>query len=119
MSSVNVVVLTGYLGADPKKMLMPSGNSVANFNIATNDVIKGKEGKITERTDWHKVSVWGKVADACSELLHKGSKVLVRGKLRNNEYIDKEGHKKYSYEIFARDIKFISNYGEKEIKNKK
>ena len=83
MNSTNKVVLVGHLGADPRCVSTSTGRKVANFSIATNDFIKSGDGEKIKRTDWHKVVVWGKTADACEKSLRKGSMVLVEGKIRN------------------------------------
>jgi single-strand DNA-binding protein len=111
MNSTNKVVLVGHLGADPRCVSTSTGRKVANFSIATNDFIKSGDGEKIKRTDWHKVVVWGKTADACEKLLKKGSMVLVEGKIRN---IINEESKVPSYEIYASNVSFISNWGKKE-----
>jgi len=108
MSNLNRVVLMGHLGADPKQEKTESGKPVATFSIATNEFIKSDNGEKIKKTDWHKIVTWGKVAEQCARLLKKGSFVLVEGKIRNvNDN---------SYEIFATDVSFISNYGTEEQK---
>jgi single-strand DNA-binding protein len=98
----------GHLGADPRSGATANGKRVTSFNIATNEFIKTSEGEKEKRTDWHKVTTWGKTAEICEKMLQKGSFVLVEGKIRNT--INKEGPGP-NYEVFATDVSFISNYG--------
>lgn len=113
MNGMNRVVLMGHLGGDPRAGATPSGKRVTSFNIATNEFIRSSEGEKTKRTDWHKITTWGKIADACEKMLRKGSFVLVEGKIRN--VVNREGVGP-SYEVFATDVSFISNYGSDETK---
>lgn len=114
MNGMNRVVLMGHLGQDPTSGATPSGKKVTNFNIATNEFYKTAEGEKIKRTDWHKVTTWGKVAEACEKMLRKGSMVLVEGKIRNISYDGKDDKKTKAYEIFATEVSFISNYGTSE-----
>lgn len=113
MNGMNKVVLMGHLGQDPRSGATPSGKKVTNFNIATNEFYKTAEGEKVKRTDWHKVTTWGKVAEACEKMLRKGSMVLVEGKIRNisNSKEGEDNKKSKAYEIFATEVSFISNYG--------
>lgn len=111
MNSTNKVVLVGHLGSNPRCTATPSGKKVANFSIATNEFIKSSDGEKVKRTDWHKIVVWGKTADACEKVLKKGSMVLVEGKIRN---ILNEDPKSTSYEIYATNVSFISTNKSKE-----
>lgn len=105
---MNMTVLMGYLGTDPYKIDVPGGKSFgASFKLATNEKMKIK-GEYVTRTDWHKVNIWGQGAEYCIDNLSKGSKVLVEGRIRNSDYVDKDGVKHYSYEIFAKNLNFIS-----------
>ena len=108
MNGMNRVVLMGHLGQDPRSGATPSGRRVTSFNIATNEFIRSSEGEKTKRTDWHKITTWGKTAEACEKMLRKGSFVLVEGKIRN--IVNREGVGP-AYEVFATDVSFISNYG--------
>jgi len=111
MNGMNRVVLMGHLGADPKSGSTPSGRRVTNFNIATNEYTKNSDGEKTKRTDWHKVVTWGKTAEVCEKMLRKGSMVLVEGRIRTS-LMGEDDKKHKTYEIFATDVSFISNYGE-------
>ncbi|MEI6092601.1 MAG: single-stranded DNA-binding protein [bacterium] len=113
MNGMNRVVLMGHLGGEPRAGATPSGRRVTSFNIATNEFIRSSEGEKTKRTDWHKITTWGKTAEACEKMLRKGSFVLVEGKIRN--IVNREGVGP-SYEVFATDVSFISNYGNDQSK---
>jgi len=100
MSGVNKVILIGNLGQDPDVKYMPSGDAVANVSIATSESWKDKNtGEKQERTEWHKVVFFGKVAEIAQKYLHKGSKVYVEGKLKTRKWQDKEGQDRYTTEI--------------------
>lgn len=105
MNSINKVLLMGYLGDEPKSKIGLSGNDVATFSLATNEFLKGeKEGdEKIQKTDWHKIRVWGCLAVTCAKNLKKGSRVIVQGKLHT---FKDEKNIKY-YEIFATDVRFI------------
>ena len=101
MASVNKVVLIGNLGRDPEMRYMPSGDAIANFSIATTDNWKDKDGQKQERTEWHRISVFGKLAEICGEYLKKGSPVYVEGKLQTRKWQDKEGNERQTTEVVA------------------
>lgn len=105
MNSINKVLLMGYLGADPKSVIGLSGSDVATFNLATNEFIKSENGgdEKIQKTDWHKIRVWGRLATTCAKNLKKGSRVIVQGKLHT---FKDDKNIKY-YEIFATDVRFI------------
>jgi len=97
----------GHLNDDPTPGATPTGKRVTVFYISTNEFIKGADGEKVKRTDLHKITTYGKTADACGKMLRKGSFVLVEGKIRN--MADKKG-----YAILATEVSFISNYGGNE-----
>lgn len=107
MASVNKVILIGNLGSDPELRYTPQGSAVANFSVATNEVWTNKEGKKEERTEWHKIVVWGKQAETCNTYLKKGKQVYIEGSIRQRSWEDKEGNKRYTTEIIAQSIKFL------------
>ncbi|MBL7686198.1 MAG: single-stranded DNA-binding protein [Deltaproteobacteria bacterium] len=107
-ASVNKVILIGNLGNDPEIRYTPSGAAVANFNIATNENWKDKNGQDQERTEWHRIVVWGKLAELCGEYLSKGRTVYAEGRLQTREWNDKDGNKRYTTEIIANTIQFLS-----------
>src|SRR5215831_9926329 len=113
MASVNKVILIGNLGSDPEVKYTPSGSAVANFNIATNESWTSKDGKKEERTEWHKIVVWNKLAELCGEYLSKGRPAYVEGRLQTREWNDKDGNKRYTTEIVAQTIQFLGGTGER------
>jgi single-strand DNA-binding protein len=115
-ASVNKVILIGNLGNDPELRYTPNGTAVANFNIATNESWNSKDGKKEERTEWHKIVVWSKLAELCGEYLSKGRTVYVEGRLQTREWNDKEGAKRYTTEVVAQTIQFLGSPGERGAK---
>jgi len=101
MASVNKVILVGNLGRDPELKYTPNGTAMANFTLATNEKWKDKEGKEQEATEWHRIVVFGKLAEICGEYLHKGRQIYLEGKIRSRTYKDREGVEKTVYEIRA------------------
>jgi single-strand DNA-binding protein len=101
MSSVNKVILIGNLGDEPDIRYMPDGKAVANISIATTESWKDKNGNKQEKTEWHRVCFFGKVAEIVAEYLHKGSSVYVEGKLQTRKWQDKQGNDKYTTEVIA------------------
>ncbi len=111
MGSVNKVILIGNLGADPELKYTPSNRPVANLRIATNEVFKDKGGQRQERTEWHRVTVWGDQAELCSKYLSKGRSVYLEGRLQTRSWDDKNGEKRYSTEVVADRIVFLGGGG--------
>ncbi len=101
MASVNKVILVGNLGRDPETRYLPDGGAVTNVSIATTDVWKDKNGEKQEKTEWHRVAFFGKLAEIAGEYLKKGSQVYVEGRLQTRKWQDKEGVEKYTTEIVA------------------
>jgi single-strand DNA-binding protein len=98
--TINKVILIGNLGADPEVRYMQSGDAVANLRIATSESWRDKNtGETQERTEWHTVVLFGKVAEVAKQYLHKGSKIYVEGQLRTKKWQDKEGHDRYTTEV--------------------
>src|SRR3954465_190674 len=110
MGSVNKVILVGNLGADPELKYTPSSRPLCNLRIATTDVFKDKSGQRQERTEWHRVTVWGDTAENCSKYLAKGRSVYVEGRLQTRSY-DKEGQKHYATDIVADRVVFLGGGG--------
>ena len=96
---VNKVILIGNLGADPDTKAMPSGDSVTNLSVATSETWKDKSGQQQERTEWHRVVMFGKLADIAAQYLRKGSKVYIEGKLRTRKWQGQDGQDRYSTEV--------------------
>ncbi len=108
MRTLNKVLLIGNLTRDPEITELESGIKMAKFTLATNRNWSTKEGEKKEQTDFHNVVVWRKLAEICNEHLKKGSAVLVEGKLKNNQFQDKEGNSKKITEVHAEEINFIT-----------
>ncbi len=105
---VNKVIIIGNLGADPESRAMPSGASVANLRIATTESWRDKQsGEQQERTEWHRVALFGRLAEVASEYLRKGSQVYIEGSLRTRKWQDKQGNERYSTEIVANDMQML------------
>lgn len=107
MGSVNKVILLGNLGKDPEVRYTTGGQAVANFSLATNESWTDKQGVKQDRSEWHKIVVWGKTAELAGEYLKKGSPVYIEGRLQTREWADKEGKKNYSTEIFGDKMVFV------------
>src|SRR3954468_3130567 len=103
-SGVNKVILVGNLGKDPEVRYTPGGQAVANFTIATNENWTDKQGQKQERTEWHRIVVWGKAAELCGEYLSKGRQVYIEGRLQTREWTNKEGQKQYTTEVVANPV---------------
>jgi single-strand DNA-binding protein len=109
---VNKVILVGNLGADPETRAMPSGTTVANIRIATSESWKDKQtGEQQERTEWHRVALFGRLGEIAAEYLRKGSQVYIEGSLRTRKWQDKEGKDRYSTEIVANDMQMLGSRG--------
>lgn len=106
---VNKVILIGHLGADPDMRYTPSGAGVCELRVATSESWKDKNGQRQERTEWHRVVVWGKTAEICAKYLAKGRQVYIEGRIQTRSYDDKEGQKRYITEVIANDVQFLSS----------
>jgi len=104
---VNKVILIGRLGTDPEVRYTSNGGARANFNMATNESWTDKNGQKQERTEWHRIVVWGKLGELCGQYLSKGRQAFVEGRLQTREWTDKEGAKRYTTEIVAQNIQFL------------
>lgn len=109
MGSVNKAILVGNLGSDPEGRFLPSGQPVANFNIATTEKWTGKDGNPGEKTEWHRIVVFGKSAENCQKYLKKGRQVYIEGRIQTREWNDKEGHKRTTTEIIANQVTFLGS----------
>ena len=101
MASVNKVILIGNLGRDPETRYMPDGAAITNISVATTETWKDKAGEKQEKTEWHRVAFFGKLAEIAGEYLKKGSQVYVEGRLQTRKWQDKDGNDKYTTEIVA------------------
>lgn len=106
-ASVNKVIIVGNLGADPDQRFTPGGQAVCELRVATQEVWNDKNGQRQERTEWHRVQVWGKQAEACGKYLAKGRSVYVEGRIQTRTFDDKNGVKRYITEVVASDVKFL------------
>ncbi len=108
---INKVILIGNLGKDPELRYTSSGVAVASFTLATNESWKDPEGNVQERTQWHNIVAWRKLAEICGEYLKKGGKVYLEGKLQYRNYDDKNGVKRYVTEIVLDELLMLDNKG--------
>ena len=110
--SVNKVILIGRLGRDPELKYTGSGTPFCRFSIATDDVWNDKSsGERQEKTEWHNIVAWDRLAEICNQYLTKGKQVYIEGRLRVEEYIDRDGKPRHSLEVFATDMHFIGTRG--------
>src|SRR6266480_3683987 len=112
MGSLNKAMIIGRLGKDPEVRYTQGGQAVASFSVATDHKWTNKSGEKQEKTEWHRVKAWGKLAELAGEYLAKGRQVYVEGRIETSEYTDKEGVKKYSTEIVANEIQFLDSKGD-------
>lgn len=112
MASINKVILIGNLGGDPEVRYLPSGQPVGNFNIATTEKWTGKDGKPGgEKTEWHRIVIFGKQAENCKQYLSKGRQVYIEGRLQTREWQNKEGQKQRTTEVIAQTVRFLGGPG--------
>ncbi len=108
--SVNKVTLIGRLGTDPELRYTPSGAAVCNFSLATSENWTDKaSGQRTEKTEWHRIVVWGKQAELCNQYLSKGRQVYMEGKLQTRQWEDKDGNKRYTTEVTCNQVQFLGS----------
>ena len=112
MSGINKVILVGRLGADPEVKTIAQGSTVASLNLATSENWTDKNGQRQEKTEWHRIVVWGKLAEICGKHLTKGRQVYVEGRLQTRQWDDKQGQKRYTTEIVATTVQFLGAQGE-------
>ena len=109
MSGVNKVILIGRLGVDPELKTVSSGQNVCRISLATSETWTDREGQKQERTEWHRVVVWGKLAEVCGRHLAKGRQVYVEGRLHTRSWEDDQGQKKYSTEVVGNTVRFLGS----------
>ncbi len=107
MSGVNKVIIVGRLGTDPEVKTISSGNTVARLSVATSENWTDRDGQRQERTEWHRVVVWGKLAELCGKYLSKGRQVYLEGRLQTRSWEDQQGQKRYTTEIVANNLQFL------------
>ena len=108
---INKVILVGNVGQDPETQILPSGSAVCKLSVATPEKWT-KDGKAEEKTEWHRVKMFGKLAEIAQKFLSKGSKVYIEGKIQTSSWDKDDGSKAYMTEIIAREMKFLSSKGE-------
>ncbi|HEX4330826.1 MAG TPA: single-stranded DNA-binding protein [Usitatibacter sp.] len=108
MASINKVIIIGNLGRDPETRYMPDGGAITNISVATTDKWKDKGGEMQEKTEWHRVAFFGKLAEIAGEYLKKGSQVYVEGRLQTREW-EKDGVKRYTTEIVANQMQMLGS----------
>ena len=113
MAGVNKVILIGRLGQDPEVKFTQSGTAVVNFSIATSETWKDKDsGEKQEKTEWHKVVAWRRLAEICGEYLHKGSQFYIEGKLQTRSWEDQDGNKRWTTEVVANQMQMLGSKGD-------
>ena len=110
--SVNKVMILGRLGQDPELKYTPSGTAVCNFSLATNEYWIDKAGNKQERTEWHRIVVWGKTGERCNQYLSKGRQAFVEGQIQTRSWEGQDGQKRYTTEIVARNVQFVGGVNE-------
>jgi len=106
---INKVILIGNLGADPELRYTPAGTAVCNFRIATNESYKDREGNQVDKTEWHNVVAWERLAEICGEYLKKGRQVYIEGSLQTRQWEDQEGATRYTTEVKAREMQMLGS----------
>lgn len=109
--SFNKIILVGNLGRDPELRYTPQGTPVCSFSLATNERRKDKSGETNDITTWFRVTLWGRQAETASQYLQRGRPVYIEGRLRVEEYTDRDGNKRHSLEVNATDMQFIGGGG--------
>lgn len=109
---INKVILVGRLGKDPEVRYTPDGTMVTTFNMATDESYKDKNGEKVQKTEWHKVVTYRKLAEICGNYLVKGKLVYIEGKIQTRSWEDKEGVKRYATEIIANDMQMLDSKGQ-------
>jgi single-strand DNA-binding protein len=112
MAGVNKAILIGRLGADPVKRYTSSGSPVVSFRIATSESWTNREGEREERTEWHQIVAWGKLADICDQYLNKGKMVYIEGRIQTREWEDRDGNRRWTTEIIANQMQMLSSRSE-------
>jgi single-strand DNA-binding protein len=114
---INKALLIGNLGGDPEVRYTQSGSAVANFTVATTETWT-KDGKKEEKTEWHRIVAFARLGEICGEYLSKGSKVYIEGRIQTRQWDDKDGNKRYTTEIVAREMKMLSSRNEHQTDDK-
>jgi len=112
MSGVNKVILVGHLGADPEMRHTQSGTAVTSFRIATTERYNDKSGERQERTEWHRIVTWAKLAEICNNYLRKGKQVYIEGRLQTRQWEDQSGNTRYTTEVVANNMVMLGRAGD-------
>jgi single-strand DNA-binding protein len=110
--SFNKIILVGNLGRDPELRYTAQGTPVCSFSMATNERRKDRNGEMQDHTTWFRITLWNRLAETASQYLQKGRQVYIEGRLRVEEYIDRDGKPRHSLEVFATDMQFIGTRGD-------
>lgn len=110
--SVNKVILVGRLGKDPETRYTGSGQQVCNFSMATDETYKDRAGERQKRTEWHKIVMWGRLAEIAQQYLRRGSLIYIEGRLQTRQWDDQTGNKRYTTEIVANVMKMLGSRGD-------
>ncbi len=111
--SYNKIIIIGNLGRDPEMRYLPSGDPVADFSVATSERRRGADGQQQDQTTWFRVSAFGKLAETCSQYLHKGSYVYVEGSLTQRDWTDRDGNTRSSLDVRAREMRMLDKAGDR------
>src|SRR5690625_3505412 len=114
MSSMNKATIIGRLGAEPEVRNTQSGTAVATLSVATSEKYKNKDGKLVEKTEWHRITAWGRLAEICQKYLKKGSLAYFEGPIETQEWEDKDGNKRYTTQIKALSMQMLDSRGKAE-----
>jgi single-strand DNA-binding protein len=117
MSGINKVIIVGRLGNDPEMKTVGTNNTVTRLSVATSENWVDKDGQKQERTEWHRIVVWGRLAEICGKHLSKGRQVYVEGRLQTRSWEDQQGQKKYTTEIVANTVQFLGAANERSESN--
>jgi single-strand DNA-binding protein len=117
MASFNKITIVGYLGRDPELRYTPQGTAVCNFSLATTEKRKDRAGEPQDITTWFRVTLWGRHAELANQYLAKGRQVYIEGRLRQEEYIDREGNRRTSLEVNGDDIQFLGKREDSELQS--
>ena len=115
--SVNKAILIGRLGRDPEVRYMPNGDAVCNFSIATSETWKDQHGQKQERTEWHAITLYRRMAEVAGQYLKKGSQVYIEGRIQSRKYTDKNGIERTAYEIIGSEMKMLGGKAEGSSEN--
>ena len=107
--SVNKVILIGRLGRDPETRYMPNGDAITNFSLATDEQWRDRNGERQTRTEWHNITLFGKLGEIAGQYLRKGSQVFIEGKIQSRKYTDKDGIERMAYNIIGNEMKMLGN----------